>query len=102
MYAVIKTGGKQYRVEEGQVIDLEKLEGNVGDKLTFDKVLMVGGETSKVGAPTIEGASVTAEIVAQHKGKKLIVFKFQRRKDYQRKHGHRQKLTRVKISGISA
>jgi large subunit ribosomal protein L21 len=102
MYAVIKTGGKQYRVSEGETLHVEKLAGNAGDAVTFDQVLLVGGGDSvKVGAPLVKGASVKAEIVDQAKDKKIIIFKFRRRKNYRRKIGHRQPFTAVKITGIT-
>ncbi|MBK8253518.1 MAG: 50S ribosomal protein L21 [Polyangiaceae bacterium] len=101
MYAVIKTGGKQYRVTEGQRLCVEKLAGAAGDKVTLDEVLFVGGDSPKIGQPTVKGASVSAEIVTQLRGKKLIVFKFRRRKNYRRKTGHRQPYTELKITGIS-
>lgn len=103
MYAIIKTGGKQYRVSEGDRLQVEKLVGNAGDAITFDEVLLVGGgDTTKVGAPTVKGASVKAEIVDQARGKKIIVFKLKRRKNYRRKQGHRQLYTDVRITGIKA
>ncbi|HJK93352.1 MAG TPA: 50S ribosomal protein L21 [Polyangiaceae bacterium LLY-WYZ-15_(1-7)] len=102
MYAVIKTGGKQYRVSEGDVIRVEKLAGGVGDSVEFDEVLMVGGEKVAVGTPTVTGAKVSAEIVAQDRAKKIIVFKKKRRKNYRRKYGHRQPYTELKITGVSA
>jgi large subunit ribosomal protein L21 len=98
--AVIRTGGKQYRVSEGDTIKVEKLEGDPGAKIQFDEVLLVGGDTPKIGKPTVSGAKVSGEIVAQTRGNKLIVFKFKRRKRYRRKAGHRQALTQVKITGI--
>jgi large subunit ribosomal protein L21 len=101
MFAVIQTGGKQYRVAEGDRLRVEKLTGDVGAKVTFDKVLLVGGDTVKVGTPLVSGASVAAEIVAQGRDKKLIVFKFRRRKNYRRKAGHRQPYTELKITGVS-
>lgn len=101
MFAVIQTGGKQYRVAQGDMLRVEKLPGDVGAKVTFDKVLLVGGETTKVGTPHVAGAKVSAEIVAQDRGKKLIVFKFRRRKNYRRKNGHRQPYTELKITGVS-
>jgi large subunit ribosomal protein L21 len=101
MYAVIKTGGKQYRVAEGQKLRVEKLAGAAGDKVTFDEVLLVGGDTPKIGQPLVKGASVAAEIMAQDRGKKIVVFKFKRRKNYRRKNGHRQPYTELKITGIS-
>jgi large subunit ribosomal protein L21 len=101
MYAVIRTGGKQYRVSEGQLLRVEKLAGGAGDKITFGEVLLVGGDTPKVGRPLVHGASVAAEITAQDRGKKLIVFKFRRRKNYRRKNGHRQPYTELKITTIT-
>ncbi len=102
MYAVIKTGGKQYRVSQGDRIRVEKLNGDVGSSLEFDDVLMVGGDKVLVGTPTVEGAKVTAEITGQDKAKKVIVFKMKRRKGYRRKRGHRQPYTELKITGINA
>ena len=102
MYAVIKTGGKQYRVSEGQTLRVEKLPGAPGDKIAFDEVLMLGGDSFKIGTPLLAGASVKATIVAQDKAKKVIVFKFKRRKNYRRKNGHRQPFTELLITGISA
>ncbi len=102
MYAVIRTGGKQYRVAEGQKLRVEKLIGNAGDKVTFGEVLLVGGDAPKIGKPLVSGASVAAEITAQDRGKKIVVFKFKRRKNYRRKNGHRQPYTELKITGITA
>ncbi|MFN3200111.1 MAG: 50S ribosomal protein L21 [Bradymonadia bacterium] len=102
MYAIIKTGGKQYRVEQGQRVRVEKLNGEVGSDVTLDEVLLVGGETVKVGTPRVEGASVTARINAQAKAKKVIVFKKRRRKGYHKKQGHRQLYTELEITGINA
>ena len=100
MYAVIRTGGKQYRVQQGDKIDVEKLDVDVDATLTFD-VLMVGeGGSIKVGAPTVAGASVTAKVVQQHRGPKGVAFKFKRRKGYRRKTGHRQKFTEVRITDV--
>ncbi len=101
MYAVIKTGGKQYKVAEGQRVCVEKLPGNAGDKLTLDQVLFIGGDSPKIGQPLVAGAKVAAEIVDQGRGKKIVVFKFRRRKNYRRKTGHRQPFTELKITGIS-
>lgn len=100
MYAVIQTGGKQYRVAQGDKVRVEKLAGNVGDTVTFDKVLLVGGETLKVGQPVVAGAKVEAKIVAQDRDKKIIIFKFRRRKNYHRKSGHRQPFTALEITSI--
>jgi large subunit ribosomal protein L21 len=103
MYAVIKTGGKQYRVEPGATIRVEKLPGDKGTKLELSDVLLVGdGENVKIGKPTLAGAKVSAEIVAQELGDKLVVFKFRRRKAYRKKTGHRQPYTALKITEISA
>ena len=102
MYAVIKTGGKQYRVSEGQKLRVEKLPGSADDKITFGEVLLVSGDSPKIGQPLVKGASVAAEITAQARGEKLIVFKFKRRKNFRRKNGHRQLYTELKITGISA
>jgi large subunit ribosomal protein L21 len=102
MYAVIKTGGKQYRVAKDDVLTIERLEGEAGGKLEFTEVLMVGeGASIKVGKPTVAGAKVTAELVEQARGPKLIAFKKRRRKNSRRKKGHRQDLTKVRITGIT-
>ena len=102
MYAVIKTGGKQYRVSEGDQIRVEKLPGAVGDELDFAEVLMVGGEKVAIGTPFVDGAKVLTKIVSQGRGKKIIVFKIRRRKGYRRKAGHRQAYTELKVTSISA
>ena len=102
MYAVFRTGGKQYRVASGDSLRVEKLPGNVGDKVTFSEVLLVGGDTLKVGQPLIGGATVEATIAGQDRAKKIIVFKFRRRKNYRRKQGHRQPYTALNITGINA
>lgn len=103
MYAVIRTGGKQYRVEQGDTLRVEKLDGDKGKTIEFTDVLLVAdGDNVKVGAPTVAGAKVRAEIVAQEKGEKLVVFKFRRRKGYRKKTGHRQRYTALKITEISA
>lgn len=102
MYAVIKTGGKQYRVSEGQTLRVEKLPGGKGDKITFGEVLMLGGDSPKIGQPLVKGAAVAAEITAQDRGPKIVIFKFRRRKNYRRKTGHRQPYTELKITGITA
>lgn len=102
MYAVIATGGKQYKVQQDDVIDIERLEGEVGSKVTFDEILAVGEDGKiELGSPKMDGASVEAEIIDQFRGKKLTVFKFKRRKGYQRKQGHRQELTKVRIAAIN-
>ncbi|MFN3461929.1 MAG: 50S ribosomal protein L21, partial [Oceanibaculum sp.] len=101
MFAVIKTGGKQYKVAKDDVIVVEKLAGEAGAKVALDEVLLVGGEgDAKVGAPMIAGASVAAEIVEQTRGDKVIIFKKKRRKNHRRKNGHRQDLTVLRITGI--
>lgn len=103
MFAVIRTGGKQYRVAENDVIRVEKLDADAGSEVTFDQVLMVGGEgDAKVGAPLVEGATVTGELVEQMRDKKVIIFKKRRRQNSRRKNGHRQHLSVVRITGISA
>lgn len=102
MYAIIRTGGKQYRVAEGETIRVEKLPGDVGSQVEIDDVLMVGGDSPRVGAPTVAGAKVTATITAQDRAKKVIVFKMRRRKNYRRKQGHRQAYTELRINSVSA
>ncbi len=102
MYAVIETGGKQYRVNEGDVIRIEKLPEEIGSVVTFEKVLLVGaGEKVSVGTPVVDGAEVTGKVVEQDRGKKIIVFKKKRRKGYQVKRGHRQDYTGVLIEKIN-
>ena len=98
MFAVIRTGGKQYRVATGDVLEIERLPGEAGASITFSEVLMAG---NKIGLPLLSGASVVAEIVAQDRAPKVIAFKKKRRKNTHRKRGHRQLLTRVKITDIS-
>ena len=102
MYAVIRTGGKQYKVAKDDVLSVERLDGEVGARLTFGEVLLVGGESTRTGAPLVAGASVAAEIVEQGRGEKVIAFKKKRRKNTHRKRGHRQHFTKVKITGIHA
>lgn len=102
-YAVIRTGGKQYRVSEGQLVKIEKLTGEVGDTVTLGDVLFVGGNGEvKIGAPLVADAKVTGEIVGQGKAKKVRVFKKKRRKSYSRQRGHRQHQTTLKITAIEA
>lgn len=102
MYAVIATGGKQYRIAKDDIIDIERVEGEVGKKVTFDEILVLGeGDKVECGTPLIKSAKVDAEIVEQFRGKKLTVFKMKRRKGFRKKHGHRQELTKVKITSIS-
>ncbi|MAX07625.1 MAG: 50S ribosomal protein L21 [Pseudohongiellaceae bacterium] len=103
MYAVIESGGKQHRVEEGEVLQLEKLEAATGDKVKFDKILLVGeGESVKIGMPYVEGSQVEAEVLKQGRGDKIKIIKFNRRKHYKKTQGHRQLFTEVKITGIKA
>ena len=103
MYAVIESGGKQHRVVEGETLKLEKIEVPTGESINFDKVLMVGeGESVKIGAPYVEGSSVTAEVIAQGRAKKVTIIKFNRRKHYRKRQGHRQWFTEVRITGINA
>lgn len=102
MFAIIETGGKQLKVEEGQTIYVEKLDATEGDTFTFDKVLMVGGDSVKVGAPLVDGATVTAKVEKQGRAKKIHVIKFKRRKNYKRKQGHRQPFTKLTIEKIDA
>jgi large subunit ribosomal protein L21 len=101
MYAVVNTGGKQYKVQKGETLRIEKIPGEVGSRVTFDRVLMVAdGENVRVGQPLVEKAAVLASIVEQDKAKKIIVFKYKRRKRYRRKQGHRQPYTAIRIDGI--
>ena len=103
MYAVIESGGKQHRVQAGEVLQLEKIEAATGEQLQFDKVLMVGeGAEVKVGTPYVAGSSVAAEVVRHGRGDKIRIIKFRRRKHYKRETGHRQWFTEVKITGINA
>lgn len=102
MYAVIKSGGKQYRVQEGQVLKLEKLEVPTGESLDFDQVLLLGSDDEiKVGAPLVEGAKVTAEVLEHGRGDKVTIIKFRRRKHHMKRQGHRQWYTAVRITGIN-
>ncbi len=104
MQAVIKTGGKQYRVKSGDIIRVEKLKGNSGDTVEFSEVLMVSDSEkgSKVGSPLVENARVKGKILGHEKGEKIIVFKFKRKKGYRRKKGHRQVYTSVEITDIES
>ncbi len=102
MFAVVRTGGKQYKVVQDDVLSIEKVAGEVGTELNLGEVLLIGGETVKTGAPLVIGASVTAEILRQGKGEKVIAFKKKRRKNTHRKRGHRQSFTEIKITAISA
>jgi large subunit ribosomal protein L21 len=101
MYAVIKTGGKQYRVSEGSRLRVEKLAGNVGDKIELSEVLMIGGDTVSIGKPLVKGAKVLAEVVAQARDKKVIIFKIRRRKRYRRHAGHRQPFTELLVKSVT-
>ena len=101
MYAVIRTGGKQYRVTEGQTLRVEKLPQAEGEAVSFGEILMLGGDQPKVGQPTVAGAKVEGKVKSHYRGPKIIVFKFRRRKNYRRKNGHRQPYTDVVITGIS-
>lgn len=102
MYAIIATGGKQYTVSEGDEIRVEKLGLNAGDTVTFYQVLFVNDGSAKVGDPTVKGATVTASVVSEGKGKKVIVYKYKRKTGYHKKNGHRQLFTKVKIEKINA
>ena len=103
MFAVIRSGGKQYRVNQGGSLRVEKLVGDVGSEITLDDVLMVGEEGDvKIGSPTVDGASVSGTITAQGRGPKLTVFKMKRRKGYRRKYGHRQDYTEIRVDSIKS
>jgi len=102
MYAIIKTGGKQYKVTKGDVIRVEKLEVEAGKKIKLDEILMIGGDKPAVGSPFVKGASVEAEVVEQTRNKKIIIFKKKRRNSYRRKNGHRQPVSILKITDIKA
>ncbi|KAA1040002.1 50S ribosomal protein L21 [Macrococcus equipercicus] len=102
MFAIIETGGKQLKVEQGQTIWVEKINAEEGTTFTFDKVLLVGGESVKVGSPVLEGATVTATVEKHGRGKKITVFKYKPKKNYKRKQGHRQPYTRLTIEAINA
>ena len=102
MYAVIQTGGKQYRVQQGDVIFVEKLDCQAGDTVSFDKVLLVGGEESKIGTPVVQGASVEGKVLSQVKSQKIVVYKYKAKKNERRKQGHRQPYTKVEITAVNA
>ncbi len=103
MYAVIRSGGKQYRVSQGGSVRVEKLEGEIGSSITLADVLMIGGEGEvKIGTPTVDGAQITGTIVDQGRGKKIRVFKMKRRKGYRRTQGHRQDYTEIRVDAISS
>ena len=101
MYAIVDSGGKQYKVQEGEILRVEKLAGEMGDDVSFDKILMFSdGENVNIGTPLLEDVAVSGHIVEQGKAKKIIVFKYKRRKRYRRKQGHRQQFTAIKIDSI--
>ena len=102
MYAVVRTGGKQYKVAKDSVLKVESLSGDVGSKLTLGEVLLVGGDAPKLGAPLVKGASVECEILEHGQGEKVVAFKKKRRKNTHRKRGHRQHFTKVKVLDITA
>lgn len=102
MYAIIKTGGKQYVVEEGKVISIEKLDVEEGAKVTFDEVLLVSGDDVKIGQPNVAGAKVTGKVLEQGKERKIRIFKYKAKSNYRRRQGHRQPFTKVKIEKIEA
>ncbi|MCD7981114.1 MAG: 50S ribosomal protein L21 [Clostridiales bacterium] len=102
MYAIIATGGKQYKVSEGDIITIEKLGVDAGETVTFDQVLAVSDEGLKVGNPTLDGATVDATVVENGRAKKIIVYKYKRKTGYHKKNGHRQYITKVKIDRINA
>jgi large subunit ribosomal protein L21 len=103
MYAVVRTGGKQYRVSQGDRFRIEKIPGEIGQEVTFNDVLMIGGAGDvRIGRPQVEGASVSARILEQDRAKKVIVFQYKKRQDYAKKQGHRQAFTRVEVTGIQA
>ena len=102
MYAIIATGGKQYKVSEGDIITIEKLGVEAGSKVTFDQVLAISDNGMKVGNPTVDGATVEASVVREGRAKKVIVYKYKRKTGYHKKNGHRQAYTKVKIEKINA
>ena len=103
MYAVIKTGGKQYRVQQGDVIFVEKIDSQANDAVTFEEVLLVvDGEQTKIGAPTVAGAKVEGKVLSQVKAKKVVVYKYKAKKNERKKQGHRQPYTKVEIAAINA
>lgn len=102
MYAIIATGGKQYKVSEGDIIRVEKLDANVGESFTFDRVLIVNDGEVKIGNPTVQGATVEASVLSEGRGKKVVVYRYKRKTGYHKKNGHRQSYTEVKIDKINA
>jgi large subunit ribosomal protein L21 len=102
VYAVIQTGGKQYRVQQGDVIFVEKLDCQAGDTVSFDRVLLVGGEESRIGTPVVQGASVEGKVLSQVKSQKIVVYKYKAKKNERKKQGHRQPYTKVEITAVNA
>lgn len=102
MYAIIETCGKQFRVQKGNKIVIDRLAAEIGNEVTFDRVVMLGGDSAKFGAPYIDGAKVTAKVIEHGRGEKVIVFKKHRRKSYRKTQGHRQDYTALTITGINA
>jgi large subunit ribosomal protein L21 len=103
MFAVVKTGGKQFKVQEGTILDIERIEGEAGDNITLEEVLLIASDQDiKIGQPLVKGASIIAQIVKQKRGPKLIIFKKRRRHRYSLKKGHRQELTTIKVATINA
>lgn len=102
MYALLKTGGQQFKVQDGDVITINKIDGDAGAKVEFSEVLLIGGDTPKVGSPFVVGASVAGEIVRQKKAKKINAFNYKAKKNVRKRWGHRAQLTEVKITGIKA
>jgi len=102
MYAVIKTGGKQYRVVAGEKLKVEQIPADIGQEIVLDQVLMLGGESVVVGSPLVAGAKVLAKVISQGRGEKVRIFKMRRRKHYQKRQGHRQNYTEIEISAINA
>lgn len=104
MYAIIQTGGKQYKVKAGDFVEIEKLDAEIGSKVVFDTVMAIGeeGGSLNIGTPVVAGATVDAEVADQFRGKKIIVFKMKKRKSYRKTKGHRQSITRVQINSINA
>ena len=102
MHAIIKTGGKQYKVAEGDTLYIEKLDAEAGESVTFEVLAVLNGDSATFGAPVVEGASVTANVVKNGKGKKVLVFKYKPKKNYRRRQGHRQPYTKVEITKINA
>jgi large subunit ribosomal protein L21 len=102
LYAIVETGGKQYRVSQGSIINVEKLPAQVGEEVVLDQVVFIGGEECKVGSPLVEGAKVVAKVLLQDKEKKILVFKYKPKKNYRKRQGHRQPFTKLQILSIEA